>query len=83
MIHAVDPDEAITITQAEVAPWLLAWLEQNGARLSLDAEQRLRVDLDPLPDMNAARADRLSRLILSVRDELRDLLIARNGLTVH
>jgi hypothetical protein len=32
---------------------------------------QLRVDLDPLPDMTAAKADRLSRLILSVRDELR------------
>lgn len=44
---------------------------------------RLRVDVDPLPDMTAAKAERVSRLILSVRDELRDLLIARASATVH
>ena len=44
---------------------------------------QLRVDVDPLPDMTAAKAERVSRLILSVRDELRDLLIARASATVH
>jgi hypothetical protein len=33
--------------------------------------------------MDPTRADRLARLVLSVRDELRDLLIARDGQTVH
>jgi hypothetical protein len=83
MICNVETDEAITIAPAEVAPWLLAWVEQNGAVVRLDPEQQLRADLNPLPDMTAAKADRLSRLILSVRDELRGLLIARDGLTVH
>jgi hypothetical protein len=79
----VDPDEEIVIESAEVAPMLLMWLEQSGAILRLDAEQRLRVDLDQLPDMDQARAARLAQLILSVRDEIRALLIARNGTTVH
>ncbi len=82
MIHAIDTNEAITITPEEAASMLLAYLEVHGARLSLDGE-RLRVNLVPLPNMDATRADRLARLVLSVRYELRDLLIARNGLTVH
>jgi hypothetical protein len=71
MIHAVDPDEQITIEPAEAALMLHAYLEMHGAGLSLDAEQRLRVDLDPLPNVDPTRADRLARLVLSVRDELR------------
>lgn len=82
-IHAVAADETITIAPEEAASFLLAWLDQNGAIVRLGAEQQVRVDLDPVADMTAAKADRLSRLILSVRNELRDLLIARNAFTVH
>ena len=49
-------DEQIAIEPAEIAPMLLAWLEQSGAIVRLDGEQRLRANLDGLPDMDQTRA---------------------------
>jgi hypothetical protein len=66
-----------SIMPAEAAALLLAWLEARGAIARLQGDDDVRVDLNPIADMTYEKADAFARGILSLRDELRVILIAR------
>jgi hypothetical protein len=56
---------------------VLAWLRRQGADVSLDAERNLRVSLDSVVWIrDHETADAIARLVLSLRDEIREQLIA-------
>ena len=64
----------------DLACLLLVWLENRGAIITLGADDRFLVDLDPIVDFGANDPDVLSMAVLALRDEIRTILIARRTL---
>ena len=80
--HLVEADADFELLPSDAAAWLLTWLEHHGALVGLTEEHYLRVNLDGLRHLDAAGAERLSRNVLQLRNELRQLLLDR-GAVVH
>ena len=71
------------IMPAAAAALLLAWLERRGAIVALIDGDFVRVDLNPIPitDFGTMTPEVLAQGVLALRDEIRQILIARR--TVH
>jgi hypothetical protein len=68
------------LTPASAAALLLAFLEAH-AIVSLSEGDFVRVDLNPITDFGSTLPETLAHAVLGLRDELRQILIARR--TVH
>ncbi len=69
-------------TPEEEAAALLTWLQAHQAVCEIDADGSLRVDLNPVACIrDHAEADALARVIFSLRDEIKGILLSRG--TVH
>ena len=74
MIHQMMP--------AEAAAELKAWLARRGAVFSLTEHDEVRCDLNGVADIRTeADAERISIVVLTLRDELRVILRAEK--TTH
>jgi hypothetical protein len=77
MIHReVDPN-AREIDGADLATWLLFFLESHGADVTLTASENVRVDLDPMPGLDAETVQRWAPVITNLLPEFREILKAR------
>jgi hypothetical protein len=74
-MHYVDPDDR-RITDDDLATWLLFFLESHGADVVLDG-RAVRVNLDPMPGMDAATAERWAPIIAILLPTFREILLAR------
>ena len=74
--HDVDPNDR-RIDSDDLACWLLFYLESHGAVITLTPTQNIHVDLDPMPGMTAAIADRWGPVIARLMPEFRAILLAR------
>jgi hypothetical protein len=70
--HNIEP-----LTPASRAALFLFWLEQRGACITLDAADYFRCDLDPIADMTAHDAECIAAALLTMRDDVRAILLAR------
>jgi hypothetical protein len=77
--HLVDP-HARSIDSADLACWLLFFLESHGAEVILNADQSVRVNLDPMPGLDAVVVDRWAPIIVSLLPQIRMILLARQPL---
>lgn len=76
MTTTVDPHD-VAIASADVAQWLLFFLECHGAAVVLHADHHVTVDLDRMPGLDAARVATLGPAIVRLLPEMRQILIAR------
>ncbi len=70
-------DDDGPLLPAAAAAVLMAWLEEEGATLHLDANDHIKADLNAMRDMDFERADVISRAVLHLRDEIRQILRGR------
>ncbi len=70
-------DDDGPLMPAAAAAVLVAWLEEEGATLQLNANDHVITDLNAMHDMNFERADSISRAVLHLRDEIRQILRGR------
>ena len=62
---------------AAAAALLLSWLEARGALVFLIDGDYVRVNLDPITDFGEMTPEILAHAVLTLRDEMRQILIAR------
>lgn len=62
---------------SDAAACFLSWLESRGALVTLNADQTFRVDLDGVSDFGNLSPDVCANVVLSLRDEIRQILLAR------
>ena len=74
--HQVDPN-ARTLDPDDLATWLLFFLESHGAEVILHADRSVRVNLDPMPGLDAVTAARWAPVITNLLPEMREILRAR------
>ncbi len=68
------------ITAHEAAVLLLDEIESKGAIVTMNEDDLFFVDLNPIEGLTHQSAERLSLLVLSVREEIRSILKARRTL---
>jgi hypothetical protein len=78
MRHEVDPTER-GIDSDDLACWLLFFLESHGAEITLRADRSVKVNLDPMPGLDAVTVDRWAPVITNLLPEFREILIARRA----
>jgi hypothetical protein len=74
--HQVDPN-ARTLDPDDLATWLLFFLESHGAEVILRADRNVRVNLDPMPGLDAVTVARWAPVITNLLPEMREILLAR------
>jgi hypothetical protein len=74
--HLVDP-HARDLGSDDLATWLLFFLESHGAAVTLTATESVRVNLDPMPGLDAETAHRWAPVITSLLPDFREILKAR------
>ena len=74
--HEVDPTER-GIDSDDLATWLLFFLESHGAEVILRADRSVRVNLDPMPGLDALTAARWAPVVVNLLPEFRQFLLAR------
>jgi hypothetical protein len=77
-VHLVDPHER-SIDADDLATWLLFFLESHGAEITLRADRSVKVNLDPIPGLDAATVGRWAPVITNVLPEFREILLARGA----
>ena len=64
-------------TPSSQAAWLLTWLQEAGAVCRIDGDGYLKIDLNPVRCIkDKATAEAISRIALSLREEIKALLRA-------
>lgn len=76
MRHIVDPNDC-SIDSEDLAAWLLFFLESHGASITLTPTQHVRVDLNPMPGLNAETVGRWAPIVATLLPEFRSILLAR------
>jgi hypothetical protein len=74
--HVVDPTER-GIDGADLATWLLFFLEAHGAEITPRPDRRLHVNLDPMVGLDAEIVGRWAPIITNLLPEFREILLAR------
>ena len=74
--HQVDRD-ARELASADVATWLLFFLESHGAIVTLREDRSVRVDLDSMAGLDADTVHRWAPIITNQIPEFREILKAR------
>lgn len=74
--HDVDPTTR-GLDSADLATWLLFYLEAHGATITLSPTQSVHVDLDTMPGLDADIVGRWAPVITVLIPELREILQAR------
>jgi hypothetical protein len=80
MRHEVDP-AAREIDSADLACWLLFFLESHGATVQLTPTQHVHVNLDTMPGLTADVVGRWAPTITVLLPEFREILLARREAT--
>lgn len=75
-IHTVDTSDR-TIDEADLATWLLFFLEAHGAAVVLHADRSVRVNLDSMTGVDAETVDRWAPAIVKLIPLFREILSAR------
>lgn len=76
--HVVDPS-ARSIDGADLATWLLFFLEAHGAEITLRPNRSLHVDLNPMAGLDAEIVGRWAPNIANLLPEFREILLARSA----
>jgi hypothetical protein len=76
--HIVDP-HARGIDSDDLATWLLFFLESHGAEITLRADGSMKVNLDPMPGLDAETGERWAPVITNLLPEFRVILLARGA----
>ena len=74
--HLVDPT-ARAIDGADLATWLLFFLEAHGATITVGPTQNVHVDLNTMPGLTADIVSRWAPTIAILLPEFRAILLAR------
>ena len=74
--RAVDPTER-GIDSDDLATWLLFFLESHGAEVTLGADRSVRVNLDPMPGLDAVTVARWAPVVVNLLPEFRQILLTR------
>ena len=77
MVHDVDPN-ARSIDGADLACWLLFYLESHGATITMTPTHHVHVDLDTMPGLTADVVGRWAPAITNLLPECREILLARD-----
>jgi hypothetical protein len=77
-LHIVDAD-ARDIDSDDLATWLLFFLESHGAEITLGADRSIKVNLDPMPGLDAEIVGRWAPTIAKLLPEFRIILLARSA----
>jgi hypothetical protein len=81
MRHQVDPN-ARSINSDDLATWLLFFLEAHGAQITVWADRSVKVNLDPMPGLDAETVARWAPIIATLIPEFREILLARRLATL-
>ena len=64
---------------SDLATWLLFFLESHGAEITLRADGSIKVNLDPMPGLDAEIVERWAPTITNLLPEFRIILLARSA----